>query len=199
MNTAAFATKEQLPGAANLQTDLFVGADKMVSTSGTMDSREIAAMTGKNHADVCRDIRKMLADLETDESRFAFVYPGILERIARLLEATKDLRPLTSIETEILALWDRRQFTSNRIQPSRPYSSNDGTNYPGVLRLREQILAVGAPLTMGKIFEEVLTPAGIKRSRGVEMAVSAILREDGYLRKNRKYTENKSWVYVKPV
>jgi anti-repressor protein len=40
----------------------------------TMDSREIATLTGKNHADVCRDIRGMLEQLEVGESRFASSY-----------------------------------------------------------------------------------------------------------------------------
>ena len=42
----------------------------------TMSSRDIAELTGKNHADVLRDVRKMLLDLEMDESRFAGVYLG---------------------------------------------------------------------------------------------------------------------------
>lgn len=42
----------------------------------TMSSQEIAALTGKNHADVLRDVRKMLLELEVDESRFAGVYLG---------------------------------------------------------------------------------------------------------------------------
>jgi len=42
----------------------------------TMSSREIAELTGKNHADVLRDVRKMLIELEVDESRFAGVYLG---------------------------------------------------------------------------------------------------------------------------
>jgi phage antirepressor YoqD-like protein len=42
----------------------------------TMSSLEIAALTGKNHADVLRDVRKMLLELEIDESRFAGVYLG---------------------------------------------------------------------------------------------------------------------------
>lgn len=46
------------------------------TTSTGMDSREIAERTGKNHADVCRDIRRMLQDLGGDESKFASVYQG---------------------------------------------------------------------------------------------------------------------------
>jgi phage antirepressor YoqD-like protein len=42
----------------------------------TMDSRDIAELTGKNHGDVGRDIRNMLEKLEADESRFASVYKG---------------------------------------------------------------------------------------------------------------------------
>jgi phage antirepressor YoqD-like protein len=40
----------------------------------TMSSLEIAALTGKNHADVLRDIRKMLIDLGLGESSFAGSY-----------------------------------------------------------------------------------------------------------------------------
>lgn len=39
-----------------------------------MDSRDIAKLTGKNHADVCRDIRKISIELEIPESRFASGY-----------------------------------------------------------------------------------------------------------------------------
>lgn len=48
----------------------------LTTVSTAMDSREIAALTGKNHADVCRDIRSMLDALDVDESIFASVYRG---------------------------------------------------------------------------------------------------------------------------
>lgn len=40
----------------------------------TMTSREIAELTGKNHADVMRDVRNMLAALEVDQSSFADIF-----------------------------------------------------------------------------------------------------------------------------
>lgn len=46
----------------------------LITTAQTMSSREIAELTGKNHADVLRDIRKMLLDLELGESSFAGSY-----------------------------------------------------------------------------------------------------------------------------
>ena len=45
-----------------------------------MSSREIAELTKKNHADVMRDIRKMLKDLEKDQSRFADIFFDAYER-----------------------------------------------------------------------------------------------------------------------
>ena len=47
-----------------------------LTTINGMDSRDIAEQTGKNHADVCRDVRKMIEDLGGDESKFASVYKG---------------------------------------------------------------------------------------------------------------------------
>lgn len=40
----------------------------------TMSSLEIAMLTGKNHSDVLRDVRKMLLDLDLGESSFAGSY-----------------------------------------------------------------------------------------------------------------------------
>lgn len=54
----------------------FVGAKMDLTTTTWMDSRSIADLTMKNHADVCRDIRKMIDELGEDESKFASVYQG---------------------------------------------------------------------------------------------------------------------------
>lgn len=40
----------------------------------TMSSLEIATLTGKNHFDVLRDIRRMLKEIGVGESKFAFSY-----------------------------------------------------------------------------------------------------------------------------
>lgn len=42
----------------------------------TMSSLQIAEITGKNHADILRDIRNTLEQAEIDESKFASVYSG---------------------------------------------------------------------------------------------------------------------------
>lgn len=45
-----------------------------VATQATMSSRDIAELTGKNHADVLRDIRDMFDVLKIDASVFADIY-----------------------------------------------------------------------------------------------------------------------------
>jgi phage regulator Rha-like protein len=58
----------------------FFGETKMqllnLETTTTMDSREIAELTGKEHGHVLRDIRAMLESLEVDQSNFGGVYLG---------------------------------------------------------------------------------------------------------------------------
>ena len=61
----------------------------------TMSSLEIAALTGKNHADVLRDIRNMLEDLEIGASNFAGSYKS---------EQNKDLRCYNLPKRETLIL-----------------------------------------------------------------------------------------------
>ena len=43
-------------------------------TGSTMDSREIAGLTGKRHERVLNSIRKMLTELGEDEHKFVSVY-----------------------------------------------------------------------------------------------------------------------------
>jgi Rha family phage regulatory protein len=45
-----------------------------LNSASTMSSREIAELTGKNHADVMRDIRKVFEEVEIGESKFACTY-----------------------------------------------------------------------------------------------------------------------------
>jgi phage regulator Rha-like protein len=45
-----------------------------------MSSREIAELTGKRHGDVCRDIRKILEELEIDERKFASIFLDNMNR-----------------------------------------------------------------------------------------------------------------------
>jgi len=45
-----------------------------LTTINGMDSRDIAELTGKDHAHVCRDVRTMCAEIGLDESKFGSVY-----------------------------------------------------------------------------------------------------------------------------
>jgi phage antirepressor YoqD-like protein len=61
----------------------------------TMSTREIAELTGKNHADVLRDVRNMLEQLDERASSFAGTYqvpgPNGSERSAPCFNLPKDL------------------------------------------------------------------------------------------------------------
>ncbi|MFV7435298.1 phage antirepressor protein [Pseudomonas plecoglossicida] len=64
------------------QQQFMAGGDWAIVHSPTMSSLEIAELTGKNHADVMRDIRKMLGELEAvDQSKFADTYTDSLQRV----------------------------------------------------------------------------------------------------------------------
>jgi phage regulator Rha-like protein len=40
----------------------------------TMSSREIAELTGKDHADVLKDIRRILEEAEIEDGKFSGIY-----------------------------------------------------------------------------------------------------------------------------
>jgi Rha family phage regulatory protein len=45
-----------------------------LATKNTMSSLEIAKLTGKDHADVLKDIRRILAEVEIDQGKFSGTY-----------------------------------------------------------------------------------------------------------------------------
>lgn len=59
---------------SNTHTDASVFPIRQNMTRQFMSSREIAALTGKRHPDVKRDVQTMAADLKEDVSKFARIY-----------------------------------------------------------------------------------------------------------------------------
>ena len=72
----------------------------------TMSSREIAELTGKNHADVLRDIRNMLEVLKKDASIFADIYLDALGRSQPCFSLDRELT-LTLVSGYDIALRHR--------------------------------------------------------------------------------------------
>ena len=86
-----------------------------LTTINGMDSRDIAEQTGKNHADVCRDVRKMIEDLGGDESKFASVYKGGNGEDRRCCGLSISIAPALSALTKMKREW---------IQSTPPAGSN---------------------------------------------------------------------------
>lgn len=59
---------------SNTRADSSVSPIRQGMTRQFMSSREIAALTGKRHPDVKRDVQTMAADLKEDVSKFARIY-----------------------------------------------------------------------------------------------------------------------------
>lgn len=70
---------------------MFELASAMTTDSATMSSREIAELTGKQHAHVCRDIRSMLETLEKDVSSFGSIFKDAYGRDQQEFRLPKDL------------------------------------------------------------------------------------------------------------
>jgi phage antirepressor YoqD-like protein len=115
----------------------------------TMSSREIAELTGKNHADVLRDIRKTLGQLEAGASSFASTYLDASNRLKpEFLLPKREALILVSgysveLRARIIDRWQELEASSQR--PSPMVALNDPATLRGLLLgYSEQVLALEA-------------------------------------------------------
>ena len=84
-----------------------------------MSSREIAKLTGKNHADVMRDIKSMLEQLDLDVSNFAETYIDSQNRIQPCFALDKENTLIlvsgynVKIRQAIIRRWQELELKSN--------------------------------------------------------------------------------------
>ena len=147
----AVTPKESIPATLKLVRP--IGAIGFMPEGLTMGSLEIAELTDKNHADVMRDIRKMLSQLGAeDASKFAGIY----------LDAYKRETPCFNLprrEVEILltgysvpmraAVIDRwRELEAAVAKPTQPANLNDPAALRGLLLgYTEQVLQLEHKIT----------------------------------------------------
>ena len=90
-----------------------------IQNTQTMSSREIAELTGKNHADVTRDIKSMLEQLDLDVSNFAETYIDSQNRIQPCFALDKENTLIlvsgynVKIRQAIIRRWQELELKSN--------------------------------------------------------------------------------------
>lgn len=122
----------------------------------TMTSREIAELTGKNHADVLRDIRTMLDVLKKDASSFAGIYQDAYGRDKPCFNLDRELT-LTLVSGYDIALRHRvvTRLGELEARPTQPAQPSIPQTLPEALRLAADLaeqkaktdaaLAIAAP------------------------------------------------------
>lgn len=90
-----------------------------IQNTQTMSSREIAELTGKNHADVLRDIKSMLEQLDLDASNFAETYIDSQNRMQPCFALDKENTLIlvsgynVKIRQAIIKRWQELELKSN--------------------------------------------------------------------------------------
>ena len=127
----------------------------------TMTSREIAELTGKNHADVLRDIRNMLEVLKKDASIFAGIYKDAYGRDKACFNLPKreTLILVSGYSTELRArIIDRWQELEGQVAQPAPLAipSANATEALAVAEMMSRYLNIQGPSRLA-LFEKALS------------------------------------------
>lgn len=116
---------------------------EMVPVVATMDSREIADLTGKQHAHVCRDIQVMMESLQIDQSKFGSVYKAGNgeERRCYKLPYRETMILISGYSVELRAkIVDRWMELEREVAPRVPQSLSEALRLAADLEDKRQAL-----------------------------------------------------------
>lgn len=163
------------------------------SNEVTMDSREIAELTGKQHAHVIRDIRKQFKEIKINESKFGSVYLDRKneKRVCFKLDYEQTMILLTGYSIPLRAkVIKRRKELESKNKPTLPNSFAEALQLAAdqakQIELQNATLTEQAPKV--ELAEKCLrndtqmsiTDAG-KHLQLSQSKIFKIMRDNGYL------------------
>lgn len=171
------------------------------STNLTMSSREIAELTGKDHAHVMRDIRNMLESLDIDASNFGSMYIDNHGREKPCFNLDQEFT-LTLVSGYSIPLRHRvvtrltelESKTNHKIPDSLPEALRLAADLADNLAKKEAQLAITAPkaeaLDLISADKDALTITEVAKILGMKRKdLTARLNADGWI-----YRLNGAWV-----